>query len=92
MRSVQATLQGLGCSYAHAGRVFRETYGISPVEYMNAIRIERARLFLRDTDLSISEAAYRVGFSSAAYFSRLFKRLTGLSPREFRESQREAAS
>lgn len=72
--SVQSELEKLGYSYAHLSRVFRRTNGVTPVGYINAVRIERAKMLLRDTDLSISQVAYRVGFENPAYFSRLFRK------------------
>jgi len=81
--SIQNTLEELGYSYAHLCRLFRQAYGLAPLGYVNAIRIERAKLLLRDTELTISQVACRVGFDNPAYFSRLFKKQTTMSPREF---------
>ena len=69
--SIQNTLEELGYSYAHLCRLFRQAYGLSPLGY------------LRDTELTISQVAYRVGFDNPAYFSLLFKKQTMMSPREF---------
>jgi len=82
--SVQASLKELGCSYGHVARLFRQTYGVTPLTYVNAQRIQRARRFLRDTGLSVSEIAHRTGFDEISGFSRLFRKQTGMSPREFR--------
>lgn len=76
-------LYDLGCSYPHICREFRKAYGSTPVEYINALRIERAKLLLHDTNLPIIEVARRVGFDTPAYFSRVFKKVTGINPIKF---------
>lgn len=53
--------------------------------------MEAAVLMLRDTDLSVSEVAYRVGYDAPEAFSRAFKRETGASPAELRHRDRQAA-
>ena len=63
---------------------FKEWAGVSPVEYRNRIRINAARSMLENTSLQISEIAFAIGFEDAYYFSRIFKKLTGTSPRAFR--------
>jgi AraC-like DNA-binding protein len=89
--SIQEYLQRLGCSYAHLCREFHRAYGLSPLQYVNAARLERAKLLLRDTDLTVSQIAYRVGFDGPAYFCRLFRRRTGLSPKTYARSHRPTA-
>lgn len=81
--SIQTALEELGYSYAHLCRMFRRVYGLTPLGYINAIRIERAKLLLRDTELTISQVADRIGFESSAYLSRLFKKQTKMTPSQF---------
>lgn len=76
----------LGHSYEHLSRVFRKQYGLTPNEYVQSIRIERAKDLLRHTDLIIASIADNVGYADSVYFSRLFKRHTGISPGKFRAS------
>lgn len=83
MPSLPEILNDLGRSYPHLCRVFNSTYGISPIEYINALRIERAKLLLRDTKLTITDIAKKVGFDNPAYFSRIFKKITGIPPVDF---------
>lgn len=87
MPSIQNAMAELGYSYAHLCRQFSKTYGVSPIEYINSLRITRAKLLMRDTDLNISEIAYRVGFENPAYFSRLFRKQTGFSPKQYIQHQ-----
>ena len=89
MPSIQQVLEKLGYSYAHVCRLFRQAYGISPVAYINALRIERAKLLMRDTELKIAEIATRTGFENAYYFSRTFRKQTGTSPRMYLDSVRK---
>ncbi len=63
---------------------FKKRCGRSPVEYRNSIRINAARSLLANTDLMISEIAVRCGFDDPYYFSRIFKKLTEISPKEYR--------
>lgn len=81
--SMRSLLEQLGRSYEHLCRLFRARYGIPPLKYVHAQRIARAKLLLRDTGLSIAEVARHLGFRDAAYFSRVFRKMTGLSPSHF---------
>ncbi|MCX6984952.1 MAG: helix-turn-helix transcriptional regulator, partial [Lentisphaerae bacterium] len=81
---IRNLLRALGMSYEHLCRIFTREYGISPLSYLNALKIGRARLLLKNSSISISETAYRVGFEKTSYFIHLFKKMTGLTPSEFR--------
>lgn len=84
---IQELLGSTGYSYAHLCRAFRGRYGISPLKYVHALRVSRAKMLLSDTGLSISEIAYRVGFNDTNYFTQLFKKMTGLTPSAFRRGR-----
>jgi signal transduction histidine kinase/DNA-binding LacI/PurR family transcriptional regulator/AraC-like DNA-binding protein len=77
--------EGIGVSEDYLSRVFNRELGISPWDYLNRYRISRAKELLRVTYDSISRVGRRVGFSDPAYFSRVFRRTTGMSPRAYRE-------
>jgi len=77
--------QGIGVSEDYLSRVFSRELGISPWDYLNRYRVLRAKEMLHQTDDSINHIGRRVGFSDPAYFSRVFHRITGLSPRAYRE-------
>lgn len=64
--------------------IFKACTGQTPVEYLNSIRINMAKDYLINTDIPISQISYLVGFSEQNYFSRAFKKSTGMSPRSFR--------
>ncbi len=67
--------------------LFTKDYGISPINYIVAKRIEESKYLLESTDLSMGQIASVVGFSSQSYFSQMFKKLTGVSPSEYREQK-----
>jgi AraC-like DNA-binding protein len=64
---------------------FRQELGITPWEYLTHVRIERAKQLLTAGRLSITEIAGEVGYNDAAYFSRVFVKETGRTPRSFRQ-------
>ncbi len=69
----------------HMAHAFSQEYGIPPISYLNARRIEESRKLLLTTDLSLSRIAQTLGFSSASYFSQSFRRHEGVSPLAFRK-------
>ncbi|MBL4700527.1 MAG: helix-turn-helix transcriptional regulator [Phycisphaeraceae bacterium] len=83
--SIRTLLESLGQSYEHLARVFRQQYGLTPMNYIQSIRIERAKHFLHHTDMKILAVAQAVGYQDAAYFTQLFKQNTDLSPGKFRQ-------
>lgn len=83
--SICDLLSKMGYSYEHLSRVFRKQYGLTPNEYIQSIRIEQAKHLLRQTDLIIAAIADRLGYADPIYFTRLFKRHTGMSPGKFRQ-------
>lgn len=85
--SIQDLLTSLGHSYAHLCRLFRRRYGLTPVRYLNALRVERAKSLLRKSGLTVAEVSTQAGFNSPQYFSRLFHACTGMTPCEFRANE-----
>ena len=75
----------LGLSYSRFRAMFKEHTGTAPHQYQLDIRMNKARDSLLQSELSISEISDRLGFSSAYYFSRLFKKRNGCSPSKYRE-------
>ena len=75
----------LEISKAHLIRTFTRETGISPARYITRVRIEYAKLLLRDQDASVTYVAEASGFANANYFAKVFRRETGLSPSEYLE-------
>lgn len=65
-------------------RLFKQEFGLSPIQYINRKKVERAQLLLFTTDSSVKEVAYKLGFSDHSYFIRLFHKVTGITPQEYR--------
>lgn len=65
-------------------RLFQQTFSVSPAVYIRNLRIKRAKELLLAGEYSITEAATLSGFNNASYFSREFKKATGISPNEFK--------
>ena len=74
---------------AHA---FKKEYGVSPINYIVSRRIEESRYLLKETDMSLSQIARVLGFSSASYFSQSFRRSEGVSPIEYRKTNRKKSA
>ena len=66
-------------------RKFKETYGISPIDYLLQLRIEQAEDFLLHSQLSIAEIALMCGFNDSGYFCRTFKKQTGVTPTTYKQ-------
>lgn len=64
--------------------LFREQMGMTVIDYLTGLRINQAKGLLLSTDDSCTEISYAVGFNNQSYFNRIFKRQTGLTPRQFR--------
>ncbi|MDR2202099.1 MAG: AraC family transcriptional regulator [Clostridiales bacterium] len=61
-------------------RAFKKYCGATPMQFLNAVRIEKAKHLLETTNLKVADVAGAVGFYNSAYFAKLFKRATGLTP------------
>ena len=72
----------------YLSHAFKKEYGLSPINYMITRRIDESKYLLAETDLSMSQIAQLLGFSSPSYFSQVFHRTQDISPKEYRQSQR----
>jgi transcriptional regulator GlxA family with amidase domain len=79
-----------GVSEAHFARAFKDAFGLPPHRYLLTRRIEKATALLRDTALPITDIAFQTGWGSLGTFGRTFRDITGLSPGEWRDSDRAA--
>ena len=76
-------------SEAHFIRVFRTTFGETPHRYLQRRRVERAMFLLRETDRSVTEICFDVGFQSLGTFSRTFTEIVGESPTAYRRRAKD---
>jgi transcriptional regulator GlxA family with amidase domain len=74
----------VGLSRSHLFRSFEKVMDKSPKEYLTDFRIRRACNLLQGSDLSITAIANAVGFENSLYFSKVFHRATGMSPKNYR--------
>ncbi|HEY4205563.1 MAG TPA: AraC family transcriptional regulator [Puia sp.] len=77
-------LRQLPMSYSKFRKIFKELTGESPNQYHLHLRLDKARELLNTTNLNVTEVAYSLGFDSVFYFSRLFKKKNGISPKSYR--------
>lgn len=80
----------LGCNARRLQRLFNAKLHVGPMEYLIRVRLDKAKLLLQHTDVPIVRIAEAVGYSDSYYFSRLFKKYFGVSPRQFQEQVRQA--
>ncbi len=90
-RFTLAELAGAACvSRFHFSRLFRASTGMSPMDYVLKLRIQRAQGMLLAEGRKISAMAAELGFFDQSHFTRTFRRVTGMSPREFARDTRRA--
>ena len=74
-----------GMSKSHFARTFKFIAGVSFKKYFNQKRIEKAKIFLRSQEMNITEVCFSVGFNDLSYFDRVFRRLEGMPPSEYKK-------
>lgn len=84
--------EAVGASEDYLTRIFSRELGISPWEFLNRYRVQRAKRLLLERSASVAAVGEMVGFREQAYFSRVFKKIAGCSPFEWRKRTRNAGS
>lgn len=84
--SRNAVAQRVALSPAYFSSLFKSHTGYSPVQYIHRLRLDRAKQLLRESGMPIWQVAEEVGFADSFYFTRLFTKETGMSPREYRQA------
>jgi AraC-like DNA-binding protein len=75
-------------SKPHFFRSFKQELGLTPIEFINQARIDKARQLLENPSLSISDVCFQSGFSSVAYFDRVFKQMVGECPKQYQSARK----
>ena len=86
--SIENIASFCGLNRTYFGRIFKETVGKSPQQFLLSYRMAKAAELLKLTDLSISDIGNAVGYSNQLHFSRAYKNVYGVSPREWRNKNR----
>ena len=66
-------------------RVFKKAFGTTPIDYLNELRVQKARELLENSSLTVQQIAFDTGFSDSNYFSRQFRKVMGISPSAYRK-------
>ncbi|UOQ86781.1 helix-turn-helix transcriptional regulator [Gracilibacillus salinarum] len=70
-------------------KLFKQTIGYRFTDYLNAVRISNAKQLLMETSIKINQITKKVGYTNHVHFWRIFKKMTGMSPNEFREEHQD---
>lgn len=73
-------------NYTYLNRVFQKMTGYTIMNFLNIVRIKKAAALVENTDISLSEIGYLIGVDDPYYFSKLFKKLVGISPMQYRKN------
>ena len=86
------TLERLAAQFHYNARylasIFKRRTGYSPIDYVIQLRMHQARKLLRSTDIPVKKLARHIGYDDVLYFTRLFKKTTGMTPRQYRLEHR----
>jgi AraC family transcriptional regulator len=77
----------VGLSKFYFNRLFKSALGVSPSRYQISLRMDAARRLLRETKKSVVEIALEVGYANPSHFARFFRKETGSSPSDYRQSR-----
>lgn len=88
---MQDAAAALRYSDAYFCKLFKQCFKVNFSAYLNRYRVEKAKKLILDSRLSLKDVGTAVGYSDANYFTRVFKRLTGQTPSEYRQAAAEKA-
>lgn len=86
---LQETARHLEISESHLSRLFKEETGLSFIQYLNAVRINKAAVMMKDSSKNINDIATGCGFPTPGYFSKIFKQFSGYTPTAYRNLSRK---
>ena len=85
--SIESLAELVGLSSSHFAHVFKESTGMTPLQFVTRQRITRAQQLIRETSRNLIEVGLEVGYSSPSHFAQVFRRETGLTPRDYRRQR-----
>lgn len=89
--SLDALAAYMGYSASYFAATFKRLTGSSPLSYFNRMKVERACELMETTEMKVNQICHKVGIDDSYYFSRLFKKIKGMSPRMYREAAGDGA-
>jgi two-component system response regulator YesN len=84
--SINEVSEYISMNTSYYSRLFKQEMGITFTEYINKLRVEKAKILLKNSTFRVSEISYKIGFKDPFYFSTIFKKYTGVNPTEYREN------
>lgn len=84
--TIQDVIKYIGYSYSRFATLFKQQTGKSPLNYLNHLKIQRSCVLLKKTNMKINQICYKIGIDDSLYFSRLFSKTMGMSPRDYRDT------
>lgn len=85
--SVESLADQFQISVSHFNRIFKQSFQVNCKEYITTVRVEKAKEYLTGSVLTVSEVGSMVGYSDANYFTKVFRKKTGMTPKEYRNEQ-----
>ena len=82
--SLDDVAKEINMSYHYFSKFFKESIGTNFVDYLTELRIVKSKEMLKDSGVSIKEICNEIGYSDPNYFSKTFKKVTGMTPTEYR--------
>lgn len=83
--SLKDVAEELNISYHYFSKFFKDTFGKNFSDYLTELRIEKSKELLRDRTSSVKEICYSIGYNDPNYFSKIFRKITGMTPTEYRD-------
>ncbi|PYY29469.1 AraC family transcriptional regulator [Paenibacillus illinoisensis] len=88
---VEQIISSFGISPGYGLQIFRKVYGQSPRAYLSSLKLQEAKFMIEQPELSLGQIAWKLGYTHLSHFSRQFKRWTGQSPLQYRNTLQETS-
>lgn len=84
--TIKNVAETIGISSGYLSTMFNQKLGLGFAEYLNGLKVEHACIYLEQNYLKVYEIAYKVGFRDEKYFTKVFKKIMGITPKEYRRN------